>query len=829
MKPITYFIDNTLYPALFEWVDQVFPAYGFRRVSIGWVSSLKIDLSQPKIPRKDKSYILKDSPKYLNEWGEKPKDLLTLWKEQTHIKNTFEAVEALCKQIGINPPERQSSEEWDKFQKETAERENLLHRMRLALDCTKDGGKVIDYLCKRGYKGEYIDKLRDWGIGCITPKIMEEMGDTLPYRMKYGNHLLAIPYRSNGRILGFVFRDITDTDEYKYQNTKRLPKNANFFGLTGLKFTGDKEKDRTLYIVEGQLDALHAQLEGMENVVASGGTTLNEEALKMVKAKGVEKVVIIFDSEGDPQKDKQRDKDRYKALQTIHSLGMEGFSVTLPTQEGNKTDIDSYLNNHTLEDLEREIEVNMKEAGIFFYEHIRDNALTKFKDQKQGEIWNPLLISEFLRDLLNLLRDPNINQVYKEKILENAEYDTGMDRNALRKEAEKLKAADDIARHQEETKRVIEQASLLAKAGKTEETLDFLKAEISRLSLIKRETKFEKMLKRFSPSEFEQRMKNQKLGITTPYILKKDKEEEIFMLPSGAITLIVAPTSHGKSTLSQNLALQIATNGEEGSVLYFTFEEEEDAVKIQFLNKFLNITITRGEGNNLRTLKAYYSTGSYPQYFRGDAIEPFEKGKKEFYSLLENGKLEIFRENWDAIELKDAITYYCKHRKVKAIFIDYLQLLKINGFKGDRRLELSEISKMFNNLAIDLSLPIILAAQLNREAGSPLDMHAQNLAESADIERYANTILTLWNSSFKPTNKQSAKDKDLQNFEKNIMALGSGGEIYVKIIKNRGGLVGVEGVLDYNGNTGVISPKNAEDKSKDNPQTKADTMPKIFK
>lgn len=230
------------------------------------------------------------------------------------------------------------------------------------------------------------------------------------------------------------------------------------------------------------------------------------------------------------------------------------------------------------------------------------------------------------------------------------------------------------------------------------------------------------------------------------------------------------------------------------------------------LNKYLNVIITteyiRKDGkkmNNLRTLSEYYRTGSM-QFVKRDALNRLQSGEREFFSLLTSGRIRIYRENYGATKLRDAIEYLCKQIKVKAVYIDYIQLLRLEGYKGDRRSELCNICDLFNNLAIDHTLPIVMAAQLNRDAASPLEMHNQNIAESADIERYANTILTLWNSAFNATTRSKADGKELEKLqaERNF-TLGTGGKLYAKLTKNRGGAVGVEAVLDHNGNTGVIT------------------------
>lgn len=814
MNSLTDFINHSLYPALFPRVDVVFPEMRLQQYKGGWATTLKLDGSPSSPARKDKCVITRNHPTRILEQGGESKDLLTLWMEHNNVTATFEAVEALSRQLGIAPPERQSSEQWDKLCKEVEVREGHLSKMRKAIQDPAQGAEVIEYLrTQRGYSDDYIAKLMEWGIGCLTPEIASQMGDTLPRSVDPRKHQMAIPYYSGGRLYGFIFRDISGTlsggDKYRF--TYGLQKKANLFGLTGLKLSGNREKDRTLTIVEGQLDALHAQLCGMENVVATGGVALSEEALLEAKKRGVERVVLILDTEGDQAKDAQRDKDRERALMTIHRAGMEGFIVLLPS-EGGKMDIDSYLNTHSMEQLEEVIEYK-ESAPIFLYAQLQEEALARIKAQKQQEVWDELNISDFKHKVLNLLSDSITSPIYKDVICrEVSNFTNGhITRESLMEEADAICIAKEIERHSDETKKLTEQASVLAKAGKAEEALELLSKGLPRLSQMKRETEFSSLLNAPTEADFRAELQNKKDGIPTSYTFAKDGETEVFTLPSGAITLVCAPTSHGKSTLLQNLALQLAQNGNEGAVIYFTFEEEESSVKLQMINKYINAEITRQYAgkryNNMTTLQEYGKTGS-TQYVRGEALERLQTGWKEFFNL----PIRIYRKNWNARKLRDAIAYLCKQTKVKAVFIDYIQLLRLEGYKGERRSELCDICDLFNTLAIDFSLPIVMATQLNRKAGSPLDMHAQNIAESADIERYANTLICLWNSAFNLTTESTAKTKDIETHQtKHGYTLGTAGKIYVKIAKNRGGIVGLEGTLDYNGNTGVMTQTKTAD------------------
>ena len=96
-------------------------------------------------------------------------------------------------------------------------------------------------------------------------------------------------------------------------------------------------------------------------------------------------------------------------------------------------------------------------------------------------------------------------------------------------------------------------------------------------------------------------------------------------------------------------------------------------------------------------------------------------------------------------------------------------------------------------------------------------MHSQKIAEAADLERIANKILFIWNSNFAAQKSKDSKS-EIEAFEKRTrIKLGCGGRIYAKLTKNRGGVVNLEAVLRYNGNTGVIKPNCNEEQDEDSP------------
>ena len=305
-----------------------------------------------------------------------------------------------------------------------------------------------------------------------------------------------------------------------------------------------------------------------------------------------------------------------------------------------------------------------------------------------------------------------------------------------------------------------------------------------------------------------------KEGIKTGYTFKDSRgREENLLLPSGALTLICGKSSHGKSRLLQNLSLQIAREeadqGGVGVVLYFSFEEGLLEVVERYANMSVNIPrLSKYGTNNTEVLRDYFKTGTLskaPQATRQEAL-PKLAG---FNSLYESGRLRIYyTPDLLSGELCSLLEYLSSKMQIKAVFLDYVQAIyKGNGYRKDRREELREICKDINKTAISLQIPIVLSAQLNRETPNPTDMSGENIAESADITRYANTILLLWDSA----KSRDVKDKDKylnseegKRLKDRGFILGEPGKIYAIIAKNRGGTPNIETLLDYVPETGKI-------------------------
>lgn len=199
---------------------------------------------------------------------------------------------------------------------------------------------------KEGYKDEY---LLETGL-CAQWDADGSLHDRFYDRVMFPVHSVS------GRVIAFGGRTLfTDKSVAKYVNSKESEIYVKSRSLYGIYFAKSAiSRADKCYLVEGYLDVLSMHQLGITNVVASSGTSLTVEQIRLIK-RFTENVTIMYD--GDPA-------GIHAALRGIDMILKEGMNVKVVLiPDGD--DPDSYARKHSLEEVEAFITANEQDFIAF--------------------------------------------------------------------------------------------------------------------------------------------------------------------------------------------------------------------------------------------------------------------------------------------------------------------------------------------------------------------------------------------------------------------------------------------------------------------------------
>ena len=199
---------------------------------------------------------------------------------------------------------------------------------------------------KEGYKDEY---LLETGL-CAQWDADGSLHDRFYDRVMFPVHSVS------GRVIAFGGRTLfTDKSVAKYVNSKESEIYVKSRSLYGIYFAKSAiSRADKCYLVEGYLDVLSMHQLGITNVVASSGTSLTVEQIRLIK-RFTENVTIMYDGDS---------AGIHAALRGIDLILKEGMNVKVVLiPDGD--DPDSYARKHTLEEVEAFIAANEQDFIAF--------------------------------------------------------------------------------------------------------------------------------------------------------------------------------------------------------------------------------------------------------------------------------------------------------------------------------------------------------------------------------------------------------------------------------------------------------------------------------
>jgi replicative DNA helicase len=226
-----------------------------------------------------------------------------------------------------------------------------------------------------------------------------------------------------------------------------------------------------------------------------------------------------------------------------------------------------------------------------------------------------------------------------------------------------------------------------------------------------------------------------KLGVETGF---KALDYMTGGLRPGQLTIIAGRPAMGKSALMLNICENMVRRGV--PALYFSLEmpANELGCRVVLGRAETNIEVIRNgfldHASKLRITQAADQFASEPLYVD-------DRGGLTMMDIRGRARLAVRR--WG----------------VKAIFVDYLQLVSHVGAQS-RENEVGFVSRGLKAMSMELSVPVIAAAQVNRNAERAADNRPKmsDLRESGSIEQDADLVCLLHRPAYYATDQETEPD-----------------------------------------------------------------------
>ena len=213
----------------------------------------------------------------------------------------------------------------------------------------------------------------------------------------------------------------------------------------------------------------------------------------------------------------------------------------------------------------------------------------------------------------------------------------------------------------------------------------------------------------------------------------KQLDEYIYGLGKGDMITIAGRPSMGKTAFMLDLAMNLTQSVKDKAVAIFSLEMTRERLQQRMICSIAKI--------NIKSALKGYTT-------------------KEQNGCLDDAK-NILQEDCNIIidetanispsQLKAKILRMNLQHGLSAVFIDRIGLMRTDGWSGHKKWEkVTEISNMIKSTAMQLQIPLVILAQLNRDIEKRDDKRPRlsDLRHSGAIEEDSNIVLLLYRPGY---------------------------------------------------------------------------------
>jgi DNA primase len=265
---------------------------------------------------------------------------------------------------------------------------------------------LLIYLKKKGFKEELIEK-----SGLIIPRT-----DKSGHYDRFRNRLIFPIFNQRDKVIAFAGR-VFDDSLPKYMNspeTQIYNKSRTLFGLNFAK--KDINEKGAAVVVEGYTDLLIPHQNGLRNIIASCGTALTPEHIRILKRHS-RNVVMVYDS------DKAGEMATLRGLDLLLAEDMHIGIVQLPKG----LDPDSFVREYGIDEFQKLLR---KPVTLFDYK-LNIQIAAYGTDTVESK-------TKIAEEMLKTISRVN-NAILKSEYIKKLAESLGLDEDALRTEAKKVK------------------------------------------------------------------------------------------------------------------------------------------------------------------------------------------------------------------------------------------------------------------------------------------------------------------------------------------------------------------------------------------------------